>query len=260
MDFYRHRGRGLAGGPDPEEREGRSTRGGSAGGDAKCGVAVREFGYDRCVDYTSAKTAEELARLVRSAAPEGLDAYFECVGGDHLKAAVQNLRMHGRIVVCGTISMHARTTAKERDMALPGSDVVHKQLLMEGFVCFDCQDWLAGKRGTFLRDMSAWYRAGLVKSAEKEFHGAEQWPDAFVALFSQVCICSAGGEHRRVTDVRRLTLRQPGRRPLGKGGGAGVTLSHTEHHSGGLMCTSRLERGERHSPFFCQHSQGSVVS
>jgi len=156
---------------------------GSAGSAEKCSVAVKEFGADACFNYKDASNAKELTALVKKHAPEGIDFYFENVGGDHFTAAMGNLRPHGRVAVCGAISRYNHTDGGGfPSESINFGQIIYQQQRVEGFLC---GDWLSGKRGSFLGDMSKWYKEGLVKNKETVFDGIEKWPEAFHALFTQ---------------------------------------------------------------------------
>jgi NADPH-dependent curcumin reductase CurA len=153
---------------------------GSAGSDEKCRTAEKEFGYDACFNYRGATNADELTEIVKKHAPEGIDFYFENVGGDHFAAAMSNLREKGRVAVCGAISRYNSKGAPKETVNF--LNLIYKQQRDEGFLC---GDWLRGARGSFLDDMSKWYREGKIKRKETIYHGIEKWPEAFAALFTQ---------------------------------------------------------------------------
>ena len=159
---------------------------GSAGSDEKCHVAKAEFGYDACVNYKHATKEKDLTSLIKEAAPEGIDFYFENVGGDHFAAGMTNLRIKGRVAVCGAISRYNEAgglfQSESQSESIHLGKLIYMQQRVEGFFF---TDWLSGARGNFLKDMSSWYKAGLVKKKETVFHGIEKWPEAFHALFTQ---------------------------------------------------------------------------
>ena len=127
-----------------------------------------------------------MSALVKKHAPEGIDFYFENVGGDHFEAAMANLREKGRIAVCGAISRYNATEDTPPTEQVNFLHLIYRQQRVEGFLC---GDWLRGARGNFLGDMSSWYRAGLIKRKETVYSGVDKWPEAFNALFQQ------GGEN-----------------------------------------------------------------
>lgn len=79
---------------------------GSCGGPDKCALIKEKFGYDHAIDYKTISSREEMAAALRACAPEGIDMYFENVGGYHFEAAFDSLRSGGRIAVCGGISSY----------------------------------------------------------------------------------------------------------------------------------------------------------
>jgi len=157
---------------------------GSAGSAEKCVTATKDFGFDACFNYRQATDASEMTALVKRYAPEGVDFYLENVGGDHFTAAFNNIREKGRIALCGAISKYSLEHKTGETIMM--QEMIYKNIRIEGFLC---TDWLSGKRGTFLKDMSKWHREGLVNSRETVFNGIEKWPEAFNALFQQ------GGEN-----------------------------------------------------------------
>ena len=79
---------------------------GSCGGPDKCNLVKEKFKFDIAIDYKAVSTAAELQAALKEAAPEGIDMYFENVGGIHFDAAYASLRPYGRIAVCGGISQY----------------------------------------------------------------------------------------------------------------------------------------------------------
>ena len=147
---------------------------GSAGSDEKCDWLTREAGVDRAINY---RTCGDITKAVREALPDGIDVYFENVGGEHLNAALANMRMYGRIPVCGMIALY-------NDTALPPGPaniiaVIPQRLTIRGFIVTD----YASLTPQFLRDMSEWHRAGKMKWRETIVDGIENAPAAFIGLF-----------------------------------------------------------------------------
>jgi NADPH-dependent curcumin reductase CurA len=141
---------------------------GSAGSDEKVAWLRDELGFDRAFNYKTASLREELA--------DGIDVYFDNVGGEHLEAAIFALRTYGRIVACGSISRYndAEPRPGPRNMHM----VTTKRLRMQGFIVFDHNDRYA----EFARDASAWLRDGSLKYRETIVEGIEHAPEAFVGL------------------------------------------------------------------------------
>ena len=126
-----------------------------------------KFGFDAAVDYKTAKTADELKTKVQEAAvalgADGIDMYFENVGGIHFEAAMALLKKGGRVAVCGTISSYNDAQRQKESFNL--SSMIYKQQRIEGFVCMP---WLSGKQGNFLKDMSQWHKGNSSQPEERE--------------------------------------------------------------------------------------------
>jgi len=144
---------------------------GIAGGVDKCRFVVDQLGFDACVDHR----APELGRALEAACPNGVDVYFENVGGAVQHALWPLLNDFARIPVCGLIAQYNATTP------MPGPDmfsVLRKRLTLRGFIVSD----FPAKQGDFLRDMGEWVRAGRVKYREDVVDGLENAPTAFLGL------------------------------------------------------------------------------
>jgi NADPH-dependent curcumin reductase CurA len=143
---------------------------GSAGSDEKV-AAVCELGFDEAFNYRDESPADALGRLC----PEGIDVYFENVGGDHLEAAVPRMNTFGRIVLCGMISLYNDTTMRPGPSLVP---VVANRLTIRGFIISDHFDRLPD----FLRDMSGWLKEGKITDQETVVDGIENAPAAFMGM------------------------------------------------------------------------------
>ena len=136
------------------------------------------------IDYkelSSNDKAAELASKIKEAVPDGIDMYFENVGGYHFEAAMATLRPKGRIAVCGSISTYNYESGTAPLNNINISQMIYTSQRIEGFVCMP---WLSGARGAFLADMSKWFKDGHIKAEETFFEGVDQWPNAFAALFT----------------------------------------------------------------------------
>jgi NADPH-dependent curcumin reductase CurA len=144
---------------------------GSAGSAAKV-ARLRELGFDAAFDYHDGPVRQSL----KAAAPEGIDVYFDNVGGDHLEAAIAALRTHGRVAICGMIAQYNATEppAAPRNLAL----VIGKRLTLRGFLVMDH----GGLREQFLGEMSGWLRSGQIRYDETVVDGLENAPEAFLGL------------------------------------------------------------------------------
>jgi NADPH-dependent curcumin reductase CurA len=147
---------------------------GSAGGAEKAAY-LKEIGVDHVIDY---KAESDLTAALLRAAPDGIDVYFDNVGGAHLEAALVAARPFARFALCGMISQYNAT-----DMG-PGVRglimAIGKQLRLEGFIVSSHADMQAA----FLADMSAWIGDGRIKWRETIEEGVENAPAAFLKLFS----------------------------------------------------------------------------
>jgi len=145
----------------------------SAGGADKIAF-LKELGVDATIDY---KATSDLSGALAKAAPEGIDVYFDNVGGDHLEAAIANARTFARFAICGMIGQYNVTERPSgpRNMFM----IVTKSLRLQGFILSNYMNL----RADFDRDLAAWYAAGKIKSRETVFRGIEQAPNAFLGLF-----------------------------------------------------------------------------
>ncbi|MBD8881734.1 NADP-dependent oxidoreductase [Rhodanobacter sp. 7MK24] len=150
---------------------------GIAGGADKCRLAVEELGYDSCLD----RHAPQLAAHLAAVCPNGIDVYFESVGGEVLDAVLPLLNNHARVPVCGIIAHYndgAPPAGPDHRPALL-STVLQKRIRMQGFVILD---HYATRFADFRREMGEWVAAGRVKTREDVVDGLEQAPDAFIGL------------------------------------------------------------------------------
>jgi hypothetical protein len=147
---------------------------GSAGGAEKTAWLTSELGFDHAFDYHQGNLLGQL----REGAPDGLDVYFDNVGGDHLEAALFHMRPFGRIALCGAISQYNATEP------VPGPSnlvmAIGLGLTLRGFIVSHF-DHMADD---FKRDMTAWVNAGDIKYQETVYEGIEKAPDAFIGLFT----------------------------------------------------------------------------
>ena len=148
---------------------------GSAGSDQKVAQLKDEFGFDHAFNY---KTADPLAEL-RKGTPEGIDVYFENVGGLQLEAALTHMRPHVRIPICGMIAHY-----NDVGEATPGprnlTETIYKFITLKGFVVSAFEDL----RPQFIKDVSGWIETGQVKYHETVYEGIDNAVDAFIGLFS----------------------------------------------------------------------------
>jgi NADPH-dependent curcumin reductase CurA len=145
---------------------------GSAGSPEKVAHVRDELGFDAAFDYHDGPVSRQL----RQAAPDGIDVYFDNVGGDHLEAAIGALRRDGRIALCGAISSYnAPAAVGVRNLGL----AIGKRLALRGFIVSDHAD----RRPAFEQEVGAWVREGRVKFRETIVDGGvAAAPQAFIDL------------------------------------------------------------------------------
>jgi NADPH-dependent curcumin reductase CurA len=147
---------------------------GIAGGPEKCARLIERFGCDEAIDYR----AGHVARALRAACPEGMDVFFDNVGGEILDAALANLALGARVVICGAIAGY-------NDPAGPSGPANYLQLLvkrasMRGFLITDhIARWPAAQE-----EIAGWLREGTLQHDEQVLEGLEAAPDALNLLFS----------------------------------------------------------------------------
>jgi NADPH-dependent curcumin reductase CurA len=145
---------------------------GIAGGPEKCGLLTDELGFDAAVDYRD----EDVTRALRRHCPDGIDVYFDNVGGEVLDAALANLAMHARVVICGAISQYN---------SAPRGPVNYMMLLvrrarMQGFLVFD----YAKQYGAALAELGGWVADGKITVKEHVVRGSvDDFPDTLQMLF-----------------------------------------------------------------------------
>jgi len=152
---------------------------GSCGSEEKCQLAKDNFGFDHCINYKNANTAADLVAMLKTVAPEGIDMYFENVGGIHFDAAMEVLRPHGRVAVCGVISEYNK--GGPPSLSINPGKMIYQFQRVEGFTC---GPWLSGAKGNFHQDMADFYNDDVFKVQESVFEGIEQWAEAFQSLFT----------------------------------------------------------------------------
>jgi NADPH-dependent curcumin reductase CurA len=145
---------------------------GSAGSAEKVAHLIDDLGYDAAFNYRDAPVRHQL----RSAAPDGIDVYFDNVGGDHLEAAIGALRKYGRVAMCGAIAHYNETEppAAPRNLAA----AIGKELTLRGFIVSNHSD----RTPAFAAEMGGWLREGKVAWQETVVDGIENAPEAFIGL------------------------------------------------------------------------------
>lgn len=150
---------------------------GVAGGKEKCRYVVEELGFDACVDHRAPDFAEQLA----ATCPQGIDIYYENVGGAVFDAVIPLLNTQARIPVCGIIAHYNATDLPAGPDRLPMLQglILRKRIRMQGFIIFD--DYAEGF-GEFLQQMGEWVGQGKIKFREDLVDGLENAPQAFIGL------------------------------------------------------------------------------
>jgi len=150
---------------------------GIAGGNEKCGYVVDELGFDACADHR----AQDFPQQLEAACRQGIDVYFENVGGAVFDAVLPLLNTKARVPLCGLIAQYNETHLP------PGPDrlgllmrmLLTKRIRMQGFIIFD--DY--GPRfGEFLAAMGEWVREGKIRYREDVVEGLENAPEAFIGM------------------------------------------------------------------------------
>jgi NADPH-dependent curcumin reductase CurA len=148
---------------------------GIAGGAEKCAWLTGELGFDGAVDYRQG----DVRRALRAACPDGVNVYFDNVGGDIFEAALFNMANHGRIVCCGAVSQYDDVPPAHGPRGVPGL-IVTKRLKVDGFVVMDFYD---GKDAA-LAQLRSWVEAGKLKVQEDVINGLENLPAALIGLLA----------------------------------------------------------------------------
>jgi NADPH-dependent curcumin reductase len=147
---------------------------GIAGGAEKCGWIAQELGFDATIDYKG----DDVGARLRELASEGIDLYFDNVGGEILDACLAQLALRGRVVLCGAISSYNDRGA----ITGPANyrNLIVRRGRMEGFIILD----YVGRFPEAQAEMAGWLAAGQIKSAEHVVEGLERAPEALNMLFT----------------------------------------------------------------------------
>lgn len=149
---------------------------GVAGGAEKCRYAIEELGFDACIDHYADDFAEQLA----AACPDGIDIYFENVGGKVFDGVLPLLNTFARIPLCGLVSQYNATSLPEGPdrLGLLMGQALIKRLKIQGFIIFDYEK----RFGEFFPQMSDWVADGQIKYREEIVDGLEKAPEAFIGM------------------------------------------------------------------------------
>jgi NADPH-dependent curcumin reductase CurA len=146
---------------------------GSAGSPEKCRWLRDVAKLDAVINYKEGV----LRKTLKDAAPDGIDVYFDNVGGEHLNATLPRMRMRGRIAVCGMISAY-NTRGAISEPVTTLANIMYNRLTMKGFIIWD-YEYL---RPTFLADMRTWLGEGKIKYEETILHGIASAPAALIGI------------------------------------------------------------------------------
>jgi NADPH-dependent curcumin reductase CurA len=147
---------------------------GIAGGPEKCKYVVDELGFDACIDYKDMAFAKNMMAVV----PDGVDVYFDNVGGDILDFMLALINLHARVVICGAISQY--NTKAQVDGPSNYLSLLVNRARMEGFVVMD----FAGRYKEAALQLGQWMMEGKLKSKEHIDEGIDNFPSSFDKLFT----------------------------------------------------------------------------
>ncbi len=147
---------------------------GIAGTDEKCEMLTSDLGFDAAINY---KTTGNIRKAIATACPQGVDVYFDNVGGDISDAVLVKINQFARIVVCGAISVYNLTSLPQSLSVQPF--LVRNSALMQGFIVSD----YAAKFPEAMQILAKWLEEGKLNYAETIVEGFDQIPQAFIDLF-----------------------------------------------------------------------------
>ena len=147
---------------------------GIAGGAAKCAWVVKELGFDACIDYKAGNVRDDL----KAACPQGVDVYFDNVGGEILDIVLGRLARKARIVICGAISQYNNTTPVQGPKNY--LSLLVNRARMEGMVVFDYTD----RFPQAVAELAGHLKAGRMKSKEDVVEGLDTFPETLLKLFN----------------------------------------------------------------------------
>jgi NADPH-dependent curcumin reductase CurA len=149
---------------------------GIAGGEAKCEWVVKQLGFDACIDYKAGANA--VRDGLKAHCPDGVDIYFDNVGGEILDTVLTRIRRRARIIICGAISQYNNTTAVQGPKNY--LSLLVNRARMEGMVVFD----YAQRYPQAIAEMASYLKEGRMHSREDVVHGLEHFPQALLKLFN----------------------------------------------------------------------------
>lgn len=146
---------------------------GITGSDEKCAWLTSDLGFDAAINYKK----QDLHTALRQACPDGIDIYFDNVGGDILEAVLFQTKMHGRIICCGMVSGYDGELPANGPRGIPGLLVVNR-ITMRGFIVMDFLE----KFGQALKPLADWVATGRIQVKEDVIDGLENTPKALIGL------------------------------------------------------------------------------
>ena len=148
---------------------------GIAGTDEKCNLLTSHFGFDKAVNY---KTCKTLRKDISAVCPNGIDVYFDNVGGEITDAVVANLNYHSRFVLCGQISQYNNTRISIGPAILPV--FLTRSVKLQGFIVGNYSD----RFDDAMKQLTKWVKEEKLKYKETIIHGFDKLPETFISLFS----------------------------------------------------------------------------
>ncbi len=150
---------------------------GITGTDEKCRMLKDEFGFDDAINY---KTSKILKKDIAKICTDGVDVYYDNVGGEITNAVILNLNFHSRIVLCGQISYYNSTEIPVGPVILPR--LLTRSVMLQGFIVGNFSD----RFDEGLTQLTKWVKEGKLKYTETIIRGFDKLPDAFLGLFSGI--------------------------------------------------------------------------
>jgi NADPH-dependent curcumin reductase CurA len=148
---------------------------GIAGTDEKCKMLTDQFGFNAALNY---KTSKALRKEIAAACPQGVDVYFDNVGGEITDAVVASLNNRARFVLCGQISQYNNTKISTGPAILP--IFLTRSVMLQGFIVGN----YSNRFGEALTQLNKWVSEGSLRYTETVVHGFNKLPDTFISLFS----------------------------------------------------------------------------
>lgn len=148
---------------------------GIAGSDDKCSLLKEQFRFNETLNY---KTAKIIKKAVAAVCPDGVDVYYDNVGGKITEGVIANLNFHSRMVLCGQISQYNNTEVAMVPDILPR--LLTRSILVQGFIVNNYRD----RFGEVFVNLINWVKEGKLKYKETIIHGFDKLPEAFIGLFS----------------------------------------------------------------------------